>query len=924
MRKWKKMISILTACTLLTGSMACYSTVSWAGVRENKSASEETEDSAAGEAESAVSKEAETDPNKLETYFEGQLALEDITSLNRGTEKVYSHNGRVTFVDGTCTSKPVTSPEDAAAVVNSMMALIGANAQTEFVPWRTITDALGNTYYIFQQMYMNTTVLGGAVKVITDADGKMLALSSSVESEMPEVDSEISITAREAQTIVKDQIFRESGVALEIYDQYTDMVVLPCILKFDIEAEDIPSRFVWVVYSNNPGSIDNITSDLPYLAHYVSMSGEYLYNIPAITPNDEASLSGSNASYVFEFMEPADYTGYVDLSNGEEKEITVTLMRDTRTGMYYLGNIERKIVVASCYDYLYNDGQIVLEASRDNLEWDQVGLLSLYNYCRAYDYYKEIGWFGGDGEETPILILNNFCDDHYNGINNAAYIGEFYGMQCFAASNINDLSQCLDVIAHEFTHCVTGSVMTYNSYVNDYGAINEALSDIQGKNCQMMAGDVEPTDWTLGSLSLTPARDMANPHLFAQPDFTWDIYYMSTTNTPTASNDYGGVHLNSSLLNRIYYMLITEGGMSLEEARLFWFVADCAMVPQTDYVQVTELLPWVLKVTGMEQYADTLKKAIAETRLSEKELPTSIGDDRAIVTLNLPDTEAFDTCNWNLLLTTIDVEGTIDWASELASDLMEGDFSALPQFLQDFISEEQEKAEETSALEKTLNAAGSVVSLITDTVSHFITKGDTKAAEELQPSELVEDNPQLKVLIKEIQEWLRIELLQLVYTSIGIAGQDGSTVNMVVLPGHCIPVLQHATFGPVSDQPDQVVIAIYINGKWYDLKLNDLYGVTEENTEEVKDSLNDFLNQVLTDLFGKNLEGILAIQSPEDLLDYLAIEVKGGEILELSSEGLDQIVIPEPTPFEEKEFGTLTPGKMSRPKLDDTAVDEAA
>ena len=54
-------------------------------------------------------------------------------------------------------------------------------------------------------------------------------------------------------------------------------------------------------------------------------------------------------------------------------------------------------------------------------------------------------------------------------------------MQCFAASRINDFSQCLDVIAHEFTHCVTASLMTYNSYTTDYGAINEAMSDIQGK-----------------------------------------------------------------------------------------------------------------------------------------------------------------------------------------------------------------------------------------------------------------------------------------------------------------------------------------------------------------------------------------------------------------------------------------------------------
>ncbi len=107
-------------------------------------------------------------------------------------------------------------------------------------------------------------------------------------------------------------------------------------------------------------------------------------------------------------MEPADYTGYVDFSDGTEREISVTVMRDKRTGMYYLGNIERKIVVADCWEFLYNNGTVKLYSSPDNLEWDQVGLLSLYNYCRAYDYYKEIGWIGGNGLETPIMILNNY------------------------------------------------------------------------------------------------------------------------------------------------------------------------------------------------------------------------------------------------------------------------------------------------------------------------------------------------------------------------------------------------------------------------------------------------------------------------------------------------------------------------------------
>ena len=80
-----------------------------------------------------------------------QLTLEAVSSLNGGSEKVYSHNGRVTQVDGTCSASLVENSQDAETVVKSMMDLIGASADMEFAPWREITDPVGNTYYIFQQ-----------------------------------------------------------------------------------------------------------------------------------------------------------------------------------------------------------------------------------------------------------------------------------------------------------------------------------------------------------------------------------------------------------------------------------------------------------------------------------------------------------------------------------------------------------------------------------------------------------------------------------------------------------------------------------------------------------------------------------------------------------------------------------------------------
>ena len=912
MKAGKCVVSICLACVLMSSPLA---------VSAESTATE-------SEAEStAVKTEAESTPaeTEAELELEGQLTLEDLSALGNGAESVFSHNGQVTLVDGTCTSGPVKNAEDAAAVVDSMMTLIGADANTQFIPWREVQDPLGHTYYIFQQMYHDTTVCGGAVKVITDSEGNMIGLTSSVESEMPDVSTEEGITAEEAEKIVQDKEYETDGRSVRVLSQFTDQVILPSVLKFDIENEDVSNRFAWVVYTDNPSGNANPGVDLPYLAHYVSMSGEYLYSIPAITPDDEAGRSGYDTSYVFEFMEPVDYTGYVDLSTGEEKEITVTLMRDKRTGMYFLGNIERRILVGNCYDFLYNDGQVVLESSPDNLEWDQIGLLSLYNYCRAYDYYKEIGWIGGDGLQTPIMVLNNFCDDHFNATNNACYIGNFFGMQCFAASNENDLSQCLDVIAHEFTHCVTGSVMTYNSYVNDYGAINEALSDIQGKACEMMAGDTEPTDWVMGSHGLTPVRSMSDPHRYMQPEYSWDIYYMANVENPSPSNDHGGVHFNSSLLNQIAYILQTEGNMSLDDTRTFWFMADCAMVPKTDYMQLAELLPFILKIAGMDQYEEVLTKAIESTRLGDNAMPETMDEEHAMLKLSLPDTEAFDAGNWAMVLTTVDVGNVTDRVSQIVGQVMNNDFSFIPGPIRDFFDETEKEAEamkEKEASENPLDVLGDIVKEILSD-SPFEEKSEEELQKEME--EKAAKEAETEKFVREVMDWLSTEMNGLVFTSMGFAGQDGSTLQMVVLPGRCIPLLLHATYTESSDEPDQIAMAVYLNGKWHELNLDPIMSESDEfDALALGKEIRDALIGLIMDVIGENGSNLLGIRSIEDVLDLISVNIEGGEFVELSSEGLEEIVIPEPTPAEEKPYGTLVPGKKSRPKLDAISDEESA
>ena len=862
---------------------------------------------------------AEAVPQTPNATLEGQLTLEDLEALNA---TVHTRDGRVTFVEGVCTDAAVTGMEDAARVVNAMIGLMGGDERTQFEPWRTLTDTNGNRYYVFQQMYAGVTVSGGAVKVVTDKDGAMLGLINSVESELPEAQAAEGITADEAEALVIRHVEEAQNMTPDVLEGRTAKVVLPVNLELDMDSEEEKeeSRFVWVVYTNNPVVSLSNGSDLPYLAHYVDMSGEYLYSLPTVIPGDEASASGYNAAYVFEFMEPVDYTGEVTLADGRKQTISLQLMRDARTGMVYLGNLERRIAVADCYEFLFDKGHVVLEASKDNTGWDETCLLALYNYCRAWDYYKAIGWKGGDGLGTPMLILKDYCDKDHNPIDNAAYAGRYYGWQVFLSSDINKYSQCLDVLAHEFTHCVTGSVMTYNAYMNDYGAINEAMSDIQGNICDHMyvdEGEKEDPEWLLGEDIDAPIRSMSDPHRFKQPEYTWDLHYVPHVKAPTELNDRGGVHSNSSLLNYLAWRVIEKNGMTLEEARAFWFAVDCSMVPGTDYAQLSELMPWVLKNLGMDRYQGALEAAIDVTRIRTEEMPETFDDDRALLTLTLPETEVFEDGNWALGIVSINVDGLV----QRAIDILDG----APGY-------ENSLDELVAAIDPEGGLTKEDLPRVIQEAALAVMAGFGEETEGAEASEeAVEEtagaaSPEKTESVSGVMEWVRRYFGDIVYMGTGAAGQDGRTVRMVCRPGLTVPVLFRVELKPNSMQLKTGALAVYC-GRWFDLGglLTSFLDWAEdmddsEETSEADDAAGEGPDLSFLETLLENIADEIPEQAPDaemdmemtlaDMRDILTTiqqklndmswlthmflyEIEPGQVCTLNPDGLEQVTVLE-------------------------------
>lgn len=556
-------------------------------------------------------------------------------------DNAFSGDGTVTaFIGEPFYDDVIKDYDEAYKAVQSVYDRIGADetTQLELAEVRPTED---NVCYTFYQIAGDIRVYGDVVKLITDNDGKAIGLISAI---LPDVKAapvdEWGVTAEEAEAIIEDY-YREDE--LHAVDGATEQILMPISSGSELYC------YAWVVYTENIYP----QFDAAYLAHYVKSNGEYLRALPISEPHNADALAGDVTAFVFDKMEETDWTGTITHNDGREEEITVPLMKDTETGKFILGDLKRKILCADFADYKYND-TLTARDSDTGETWNAGDLLTYYNFIRAWDYYNEIGWTGPDGDGTPSLLLMNFVDKDGNPVDNAYYSGREKGFQVFAF-NSDLYGDCTDVVGHEFTHCVTGTTMTTNLYLNEYGAINESMSDIMGNIIEMTIDDNQDGAWTHGENSGAPQRSFINPNEHQQPGYFWDQYYVPNVAKGTDNNDNGGVHTNSSLLNVISYKL-SEAGMDADDQCYFWMNVALALTPRTDFAQLAEILPWCTKSSGYPQYEDAVRKALEETGYSNRALPDSAGDGKALIifTCSLPE----EYQNYDPAITLYDLDGS--------------------------------------------------------------------------------------------------------------------------------------------------------------------------------------------------------------------------------------------------------------------------
>lgn len=561
------------------------------------------------------------------------LTIEDLKAMNGGDLRYTTNDeGYVTFLYGKFYDGVIKSEDDLTRALGGIALLLGADESTAFLQSDCLEDDNGYLYYTYCQWLDNVQVESAIVKIITDPQGNTVALSSSIAHGVPGKQEDF-ITQEDAVKIVRQTLEEtEPDVEHIYYEDNVDRTLIQFVSDYGITL-----NLVYVVYTDNPSATVE-GNDLFYLAHYVRATGEYLYAIPVSKMGDSYALEGSDTRRVFEGKTQTNYTGTVTYSNGETREVSVPVMLDEETGTYYLADISREMAVADYWEFSYNNYNAAIMESKTNDDWPDSALIGYSNYIQAYDYYNDVGWPSCDGLGTPILLLNNFVDADHNPVNNACYMGSnFFGWQAFAmTSEANNFNEAMDIIGHEYTHGVTTAAMTSMIYQNQYGAINESMSDIMGNIMEMMTGSTDDTTWLMGETTGTPVRCMSDPNRFMQPAYVGDLYYVPDAQTLSSANDRGGVHLNNSLLCGVAPKLY-NAGMTLEEERNLWSSFICALTPKSAYKDACLILPFAAEVCGLTEYQDEIAKVLDEIGFENPDPFGTLEADSSIVTMDAPE-----------------------------------------------------------------------------------------------------------------------------------------------------------------------------------------------------------------------------------------------------------------------------------------------
>jgi len=170
---------------------------------------------------------------------------------------------------------------------------------------------------------------------------------------------------------------------------------------------------------------------------------------------------------------------------------------------------------------------------------------------------------------------------HYDtGYDNAFFDGTQMVFGDGDGTYFNRFTISIDVMGHELTHGVTAATCGLE-YQDQSGALNESISDVFGSlvKQRFLNQTADQADWLIGAGLWTSNVNGVALRSMKAPGTAYDDPVMGKDPQPdnmsgyvNTTGDNGGVHTNSGIPNKAFYLVATAiGGNAWEKAGNIWY-----------------------------------------------------------------------------------------------------------------------------------------------------------------------------------------------------------------------------------------------------------------------------------------------------------------------------------------------------------------
>ncbi|MDP1623945.1 MAG: M4 family metallopeptidase [Bacteroidales bacterium] len=474
-------------------------------------------------------------------------------------EKYYNQNSQVIFLSGKIpgqNNKDLKSTPNLETACFEYLTAIQADlrikdAPDEFMLKSVQTDDLGMTHVKMQQVYRGIPIYGA--EIYLHADDDQIGLFNGNPYPTPTIaDLNPSVSAYHAQL-----------AAIMDVSKRTDYYELNDGQKLILTYNEPVSELIIYPKDRDPRK--------QYLAWHITVR-------PNFVERWEYFIDAKTGS-VIHFYNNTHCDGDVTATGPDLNGVNRTIHAYQQGGTYLMIDVSKPMYnpqnqegTMRTYDANYTSpsapGFNPGVATSSNNTWSPKVISSQYNAGVTYEYFRTThnknSWNNKGGS---VLSVINATENNGSGMDNAYWNGVciVYGN---GASQFKPLAGALDVSAHELGHAYDEASANLE-YQNQSGAMNEAFSDIAG-------AVVERLNWKIGEDIVKPGifpggclRDMSNPHnggsSFSDPGYQ----PANVSEMYTGTEDNGGVHINSGIINFAFYKYVSVVGMEKGEMTFF-------------------------------------------------------------------------------------------------------------------------------------------------------------------------------------------------------------------------------------------------------------------------------------------------------------------------------------------------------------------